>query len=73
MRCNRVEKYWFENGYRYVVADIYADTLPSTFPTDGTDIEELSPNDKLAQGTTIYVIATGALYMAQSDGTFVEQ
>ena len=73
MRCKNVDKYWFENGYRYVVAEIYADTTPDPFPTDGTDIDELSANDKLAQGTIIYVISTGTVYMAQSDGTFVEQ
>ena len=73
MRCNGVNNFWYDNGNKYVVADIYADTVPSTFPTDGTNIDGLSSSDKLGQGTTIYVVSTGALYMAKSDGTFVEQ
>ena len=73
MRCNSISNFWYKDGYRYVVADINADTAPSPFPTDGADIEGLSEKDKLAQGTTIYVIATATLYMAKSDGTFVEQ
>jgi hypothetical protein len=73
MRCNEVSNFWYLNGFRYVVADIYADTTPSTFPTDGSTIDGLGETDKLAIGTTIYVISTGTLYMAKSDGTFVEQ
>lgn len=73
MRCNSISNYWYKNGFRYVVADINADTVPSPFPTDGTDIEGLSANDKLAQGTIIYVISSATLYMAKMDGTFVEQ
>ena len=73
MRCNGESNHWFKDGYRYVVADIVADTTPSPFPTDGTNIDGLSATDKLAIGTTIYVVQTGTLYMAKSDGTFVEQ
>ncbi len=73
MRCNGVSNYWYKNGKRYVVADIISGDLPSTFPVDGSDIEFLDENDKLAMGTTIYVVDSGKVYMAKSDGSFVEQ
>jgi hypothetical protein len=74
MRCNGVNNYWYSGGHRYVVADITAGDVPGSFPVDGTDVDGLSSNDKLAMGTTIYVVQSATVYMAKDDeGTFVAQ
>jgi len=74
MRCNGVSDSWYKDGHRYVVADITSGDVPDVFPADGTNIERLSENDKLAMGTTIYVVDTATVYMAKDDeGTFKEQ
>lgn len=57
-----------------MVADITAGDVPGSFPVDGTDVDGLSSNDKLAMGTTIYVVQSATVYMAKDDeGTFVAQ
>lgn len=61
------------NGERVVKADIMADTVPSTFPTDGTDIEGLDANDTLYKGSSIYVIGTASLYILNSAGSWIQQ
>ena len=74
LRCNGVTDSWYKDGYRYVVADIVAGDTPEKFPADGTDIDRLSATDKLAMGTTIYVVDTATKYMAKDDkGTFKAQ
>lgn len=62
-----------ENGHRVVRADISADSVPSSFPTTGEDIDGLSADDTLDKGSTCYVVATGSLYMLNSTGSWVEQ
>ena len=49
----QINKEYFENGIRYVVADLLSDSKPNTLPTDWTDIKGLSYGDVLAQGSTI--------------------
>lgn len=57
-----------------MVADITAGDVPGSFPVDGTNVDGLSSNDKLAMGTTIYVVQSATVYMAKDDeGTFVAQ
>lgn len=74
MRCNSISSFWHSNGKKYVVADITSGDVPGTFPVDGTNIENLSADDKLAMGTTIYVVQNATVYMAKDDnGTFVAQ
>lgn len=73
MRCEKENSSWYEDGYKYSIADIYADTTPSTMPTDGANIDGMSDDTRLAIGSTIYVIGTGALYMMKSDGAWVQQ
>lgn len=49
----KINEEYFENGIRYVVADLFSDSKPNTLPTDWTDIKGLSYGDVLAQGSTI--------------------
>lgn len=61
-----------ENG-RKVVVGLKTDSVPSTFPTTGEDIEGLLATDTIEKGSYIYVIDTGEVYMRKSTGEWVKQ
>ena len=73
MRCHETVLINTANGKRYVRASIYADTTPNTMPEDGALIEGLDANDVLAADSTMYIIASGDLYMLNGAGTWVKQ
>lgn len=53
MVLRKINEQYYENGKRYVVADIVADSKPSQLPTTGENVKGLSADDYLAQGSTI--------------------
>lgn len=53
MHLKKIENQYFKNYEHYVVADIIADSKPSTLPTTGENIDGLSADDHLAPGSTI--------------------
>ena len=57
---------------RFVECELYADTVPGTLPT-AADIPGYTENDQIFVGSTLYVVSTGQLFMADEDGEFVEQ
>lgn len=61
------------DGKRTVRVLLFADTLPATMPSDGTDIKGLNGNDVLAEGSFLYVVATGAVYILNSAGEWTVQ
>lgn len=54
MECNEFTVIKTENGKRYIKGTIYADTMPSTMPEDGTDIDGLSEDMILAVGCSVF-------------------
>ena len=61
-----------ENG-RKVVVGLKTDSVPSTFPTTGENIEGLLATDTIEKGSYIYVIESASIYMLNSQGTWVAQ
>jgi len=57
---------------RFVECELYADSVPSPLPT-AEDIPGYTAEDQIFVGSTLYIVGTGALYMADEDGEFVEQ
>lgn len=57
---------------RFVECELYADTVPSPLPT-AENIPGFTAEDQIFVGSTLYIVSTGALYMANEDGEFVEQ
>lgn len=57
---------------RFVECELYADTVPSPLPT-AEDIPGFTSDDQIFVGSTLYIVGTGAVYMADEDGEFVEQ
>lgn len=54
MECNEFTVIKEEDGFRYVKGTIYADTMPSPLPEDGTDVVGLSADIKFAIGMSIF-------------------
>ena len=74
MFCAGVESFKYDSdGKRHVVADLRASNAPAPMPTTGEDIDQLSENDILAPGTTLYCINSGTLYMMNEENEFKEQ
>lgn len=57
---------------RFVECELYADTVPSPLPS-AEDIPGFTSEDQIFVGSTLYIVSTGAVYMADEDGEFVEQ
>ena len=57
---------------RYVECELYANSVPSPLPT-AKDIPGYTENDQIFVGSTLYIVGTGALYMANENGEFIEQ
>ena len=61
------------NGNEIVSCTIVADTVPDTLPTTGAGIENLDSHNKFAPMSILYVVGTGAVYVADESGEFVAQ
>ena len=68
-----INEYWNENGKKYCAVDIFSDTVPSPFPTDGSTVDKMDDNLQIGKESTIYVIGTGQFFMCDSTGNFIEQ
>lgn len=55
-----------------VYCEIYADTVPSPLP-EVTDIPGYEDFDQIAVGSWLMVVGTGAIYIANEQGEFIEQ
>ena len=56
---------------RRVECTIYTDG--DSLPTTGENVDGLMPTDILEAGTVVYKMNTQAVYMLDSEGTYVEQ
>lgn len=57
---------------RFVECELYADTVPSPLPT-AEDIPGFTSNDQIFVGSTLFVVGTGDVYIANEQGEFVQQ
>lgn len=57
---------------RYVECELYADTVPSPLPT-AKDIPGFTEDDQIEAGSFLFIVNTGAVYIADESGEFVEQ
>ena len=57
---------------KHVYVEAYADSVPSPLPTVD-NIPGYEYCDQIAVGSTLYIVGTGSLYMANESGTFIEQ
>lgn len=66
------------NDKNVVFAELYSTSVPSPLPTDATNINNFPANYDpsnvvFAPGSTLYVVSTGDVYIANEAGTFVVQ
>ena len=61
------------DGKEVVKATIISNTVPGTLPTTGSGIKGMTENQIFAPFSLLYVVGTGAVYIANEDGTFVAQ
>lgn len=73
MICNHFDLIREENGKKYITAQIYADSVPTGFPTDGEDIDGLSKDHIFLAESYIYVVGTANVYMLSPNGSWVKQ
>ena len=59
-------------GARIMDVFLFADSVPDPLPTNGEGIEGLAPSDTFAPFSMLYV-GTGAVYVANESGNFIEQ
>lgn len=57
---------------RFVKCSLYSTDVPGTMP-GAADIPGYRDTDQIFPGSTLYIVSTGALYMANEAGVFVEQ
>lgn len=57
---------------RFVDCALYADTAPSPLPT-AKDLPGYTEEDQIEAGSSLYIVNTGAVYIADESGTFVAQ
>lgn len=68
MVLRKINEQYYENGKRYVVADIFADSKPSQLPTTGENVKGLSADDYLAQGSTILTKSADLVMLGETWG-----
>lgn len=77
MFCRNYRQLGITTDDKYLIdAEIVSTDTPSTLPTDGTGIDNIGyPADKVrfAAGSVLFVVNTGAVYVADEDGEFVAQ
>ena len=62
----------YEEENKYVRVSIFADTVPATMP-EPADIPGYDDTFDFMPGSTMYIVTTGAVYMAGEDGNWHEQ
>jgi hypothetical protein len=72
MFVDKSEAEYRDDGTKLVYVEAYANSVPSTMPT-AADIPGYDSSFQIRPGSTLYIVGTGALYMANENGTFVEQ
>lgn len=56
----------------HVYIEAYSDNVPSPMPTVA-DIPGYENSDQIAVGSWLMIVSTGAIYIANESGEFVEQ
>lgn len=72
MFIDKSEADYREDGTKYVYVEAYANEVPDPMPT-AEDIPGYDNTFTIKPTSFIYIVGTGALYMANEDGEFVEQ
>lgn len=62
----------YRDGVKYVYFEAYSSETPSPMPT-AADIPGYTSDYTIMPGSTIYVVGSGTLYMANENQQFVEQ
>lgn len=57
---------------RFCDCSLFSTNVPSPLPTI-TDIPGYTEDDQIEVGSTLFVVSTGAVYIADEDGEFIEQ
>lgn len=57
---------------KHVYIEAFSDSVPSPLPTV-EDVPGYEDFDQIAVGSTLYIVGTASLYMANEAGTFIEQ
>lgn len=68
MLCIKQEKVALSDKLKRVV--ILADVEPATFPTTGENVDGLDDFTKIAPGSTLIVLDTSTVYIANETGHF---
>lgn len=66
----------YNDRAKKVYVEVYLDTAPASFPVTGGDLDGeggVRDDYTFECGSIIYIVDTGALYMAKSDGTWKAQ
>ena len=73
IRLRKINEQYFENGVRYVVADLFVDSKPDTLPnpTEAASINGLMWGDILAPGTTIITKSLDLAILGDSWGDWI--
>lgn len=71
IKLRKINEQYFENGIRYVVADLFSDSKPDTLPTTGSGIKGLSSSDCLAEGSTIITKSLDLAILGDSWGDWL--
>ena len=56
---------------RFVDCELYADTAPSPLPT-ASDIPGYTSDDQIEAGSTLTIVNTATVYVADENGEFVQ-
>lgn len=72
MFIDKSEADYREDGTKYVYVEAYANEVPDPMPT-AEDIPGYDDSFSIKPGSTLYIVTTGSLYMADENGEFVEQ
>lgn len=72
MFIDKSEADYRDEEHKYVYIEAYSHAVPSTFPT-AADIPGYDATFAIRPGSSIYIVSTGALYLADEDGSWVLQ
>lgn len=69
MKVVSSEAIYEENGDKYVKVEIYSDSVPSPLPTPA-NIPGYDGTFSFTPDSSLYIVGTGALYLAGEDGAW---